>query len=176
MNQISNQITLSAMDNGIYFNLSYSTPEIETNKAIANEFLAIKTGNVGCQYLYSVYNATINQKISQVFISGNYLVKVSDGVVTELYESEYDLNGSVYDYVAFGTGDTPIEYYVYNLNSTFTKYSIDETQAPVLSTISGFDDIPSDKQALLNDFSSTNRIFVWSDKLYGFCVEYVEIS
>lgn len=176
MNQISNEITLTAMDNGIYFNLSYSTPEIETNKAIANEFLAVKTGEVNCQYLYSVYNATINQKISQVFISGNYLVKVSDGVVTELYESEYDLNGNVYDYVAFGTGDFPIEYYVYGDDSTFTKYTIDESEPPVLSVISGYASIPSDKQELLNSFAYTDRIFVWSNKSYGFCVEYVEVS
>lgn len=176
MNQISNQITNLAFSNQILFNLEYSTPEIESNKAIANEFLAIRTGDVNCKYLYSVYNATTNQKISQVFISGSYLIKVSNGAVTEFYESEYNLNGNVYDYVAFGTGDTPIEYYVYNANSTFTKYSVDGSETPVLSTISGFNDMPSDKQALLNEFLSTDRIFVWSDKSYGFCVEYVEIS
>lgn len=167
---ISDQISNYAVKQGIPFLNNYNTSEKETNKKAVDMFLAIRTGEVESKYLYSVYNITNNQKVAQVFLAGSYLVKASNGEVIEWYQANYQGK----DYVSFGLGDTPIEYYVLKTPSSFIKFDSVTNLEIVESTIGGVSSMPLDKQEILKDFTYKNNIFVWSNKSYGFIVEYVE--
>lgn len=149
---------------------SYLTAGIGNDKKVIAEKLV-----ANCSYLYSVYNASTKETIAQVFISGNYLVKVFNDNSVEFYVKDYIHNGFKYDYVSFGSGITPLEYYKANENgNSFSKYDI-VTNEKLVDTYSGnYHSIPEDKKQLLSDFNNNHAIFAWSDKSYGFIVEYIE--
>lgn len=144
------------------------------NNLVANEFLAIKTGVPKCGYIYSVYNATTKQKTGEVFYGGDYYVKVFNGVVIEWYELNYDLNGTIREFVSFETGDTPIDYYLPTSPQLCSKYDAVTDEFIVTVNYANYADIPEDKKPLLVDFDQNDRIFTYSDKSYGFVVEYID--
>ena len=155
---------------------SYNDPSFyQANQLVANEFIAIKEGIPSTQYDYSIYNATTKTYTNQVFIAqdatSTFLVKVLNGVVTEWYEENGVIDGVQHAYVSLNleTGE-PIEYYDI-VGTIMNKYSLDGTF--IVSThLTGYPTIPEDKLALLEDFPYDNSIFAWSDKTYGFIVEY----
>lgn len=155
----------------------YSDPSFYLNQQqIANEFIATKTGIVETTFNYRVYNATTEENISEVFLAedgvDSYLIKVSGNQVTEWYQKNGQINGVTYDYVSLDLiTDQPIEYYVIT-GSIMSKYSLDGTLI-VTTTLLGYQSIPEDKKPLLDNFQYINNIFAWSDKYYGFIVEYV---
>lgn len=154
---------------------AYNDPSFYINQQqIANEFIAVKTGIVETTFNYRVYNATTEENISEVFVaedSNYYLIKVSGNQVTEWYQKNGQIDGITYDYVSLDLiTDQPIEYYIIT-GSLMSKYSLDGTLI-VTTTLSGYQSIPEDKKPLLDNFSYINNIFAWSDKYYGFIVEY----
>lgn len=170
MSKIADSILNFGNKNMIPFNTEFKTTEIDENKKIANIFISIMAGESSVFYLYSVYNVDTQEKIAQVFLSGQYLIKVSNGEVTEWYEADRD----GYDYVSFGKDFHPLEYYEMKDISTFVKKDIKTGEEIVDSTIGSFNSLPLDKQELLKDFEYKKNIFVWSQKFYGFIIEYVE--
>lgn len=164
------------VNQGMYQGVRFNNPS-ESDKAIANEFVAIKLGISEVTYFYTVYNATTKTIISRVFECSeggiNYLIKVSSGQVTEWYKANTEFNGSVKLFVALDVNtDEVIEYYETQAG-VVTKYSTDGT--PIVTTIwCGYDAIPTDKKQLLADFSFKDTIQAYSDKSYGFCVEFSE--
>lgn len=154
----------------------YNDPTFyKANQLVANEFIAIKEGIAGTQYDYSIYNATTKTYTNQVFIAedatSTFLIKVLDGVVTEWYQQEGEIDGVKHSYISLDlTTGNPIEYYDI-VGSVMSKYSLDGTF--IVSTYLGdYSTIPQDKQTLLNEFLYSSNIFAWSDKTYGFIVEY----
>ena len=53
-NLIHTDIIQYAGANGIVFVSGFTSPEIESNQKIATEFLAIRTGEVSCYYLFCI--------------------------------------------------------------------------------------------------------------------------
>lgn len=143
---------------------------------IANEFLAIKFGVVSSGYIYSIYNASTNEFGGDVFYGGNYYVKVLNGAVIEYYEINYDLNGTIREFVSFGTGDTPVDYYLPTDSTCCSKYDAVTNDFIVKTNYANYVGIPDDKKQLLANFSQTDRIFSYSEKTYGFVVEYIDKS
>jgi hypothetical protein len=154
----------------------YNDPTFyKANQLLANEFIAIKEGIAGTQYDYSIYNATTKTYTNQVFIAedakSTFLIKVLDGVVTEWYQQEGEIDGVKHSYISLDlTTGNPIEYYDI-VGSVMSKYSLDGTF--IVSTYLGdYSTIPQEKRTLLNEFLYSSNIFAWSDKEYGFIVEY----
>jgi len=121
--------------------------------------------------LYSVYNATNKEVISQVFSYSDGLVKVTNKKVTEWYKANYKLNGNIYAYVSVSLEtEQPLEYYVFVENeNVFNKHNINGEF--IVST--NFTQVPQDRISLLTNFEYKDTIMAWSDKSYGFCVEYL---
>lgn len=141
----------------------------KASKEYADEFIAIRTGIAETEYSYSVYNATSKEVISHVFRAEEYLIKVAGEAVSEWYKQDGEINGIRYSYISLDldTG-TPIEYY--NVDGpVMSKYDLSGNQ--VVST-HFFAPVPEDKAVLLDDFSHRESIFAWSDKDYGFIVEF----
>lgn len=156
----------------------YNDPSFyQANQLIANEFIAIKEGIASTNYDYSIYNATTKTYTNQVFQAKDensiFLIKVLDGVVTEWYQQDGVINGVKHSYISLdiNTGN-PIEYYDI-VGNVMSKYSLDGTFI-IATYLSDYFTIPQEKQSLLNDFPYNNNIFAWSDKTYGFIVEYKE--
>lgn len=159
---------------------SYNDPSFyQDNQLAANEFIAIKEGIPSTQYDYSIYNATTKTYTNQVFVAQDatsiFLVKVLDSVVTEWYQENGVINGVKHSYVSLDliTGE-PIEYYDI-VGSVMNKYSLDGTFI-VATYLTGYPTIPEDKLPLLDGFPYDRNIFAWSDKYYGFIVEYKQVD
>jgi len=149
-----------------------------SQKAIASEFLAVKLGIAEVKYAYTNYNASTKQDISQVFFAledatKSYLIKVENDAVTEWYETNVEVNGAVRSWASLDLNtDTPIEYYVLQGNTANWKYNLAGEFIVATNFCSGVEGIPQDKLSLLDDFSYKDKIVAWSDKYYGFIVEY----
>jgi len=151
----------------------------KANQLVANEFIAIKEGIASTNYDYCIYNATTKTYTNQVFKAQDetsiFLIKVLDGVVTEWYQQDGVINGVKHSYISLdiNTGN-PIEYYEI-VGNVMSKYSLDGTF--IVSTYFGdYSTIPQDKESLLNGFPYNENIFAWSDKTYGFIVEYKRVD
>ena len=147
----------------------------KNNQLIANEFIAVKEGIVSTEYDYSIYNATTKEYTNQVFVTKDsnliFLIKVLDESVTEWYQQNGVIDGVQHSFISLDleTGD-PIEYYDI-VGNVMSKYSLDGTF--IVSTFLGnYSTIPQEKQTLLEGFPYIDNIFAWSDKTYGFIVEY----
>lgn len=162
-----------AIGNGI----TIDNPDPES-KSIANEFCAIRFGISDVNYAYSVFNVDTQKLISRVYVASDestkYLVKVANSSITELYISNAECNGATRFYVALDLDtEQPIEYYDL-VDGIVTKYSL--TGEPLVTTIScSFNQLPEDKQILLGNFSAKNKINSYSQKSYGFCIEFSEM-
>lgn len=160
----------------VYQNLFQGLPTDEyfiNNQLIANEFCAIHYGNPNATYLYSVYNTATKEMISQVFGCDGDLIKVSNNEISEWYKANYSLNGINHVFVSININtNDPIDYYDWAINqagSVMNKYDLNGQF--IVST--NFTPIPQDKIYLLDGFEYINTITGWSDKYYGFCVEYL---
>lgn len=147
----------------------------KANQLVANEFIAVKEGIPSTDYDYCIYNATTKEYTNQVFVAKDvdtsFLVKVLDGAVTEWYQENGVINEVQHSYISLDleTGN-PIEYYDI-VGNVMSKYSLDGTF--IVSTYFGdCSSISKENQLLLDGFQYNNGIFAWSDKSYGFIVEY----
>jgi hypothetical protein len=172
------------IDNFINVQRLFSTytknDEIDGNKLYANEFAAIHLGVGECEYVYTVFNATINEIISRVYctsgIDGMYYIKVANNSVTEWVKVNGEYNGKSHLFVALSIEDgNPIEYYDIDGSMVVTKYDLDGN-AIVQTIMSGFESIPEDKKHLLDSFAFKDCITAWSNKTYGFIVEFFELK
>jgi hypothetical protein len=145
----------------------------KANQEYANEFAAIRYGEPSTSYLYSVYNATTKEVISQVFGCNGDMIKVSNGQVSEWYKLNYLLNDISHYFVSLDpTTEEPLDYYDRDINSAaFVVNKYDLSGQFIVST--SFTPVPEDKISLLNGFDYSGTITAWSDKSYGFCVEYL---
>lgn len=147
----------------------------DTDRAIANEFIAIKDGTAGVSYIYSVYNSTIKQVISRVFATPEYFIKVSDGAVTEWYEIDGSIDGAQHAFVALDlVTDAPIEYYDYE-DGVLKKYALDGTFIVATEPCS-YDTLSPEYQAALDGFAFKNAVFMVSNKTYGLVFEFNETT
>lgn len=145
-------------------------------KAVATEFIVVKTGIPEVVYRYSVYNATTKEYLSDVFAASDaestYLIKVSNGEVTEWYKQNEIYNGAKRLYVSLHVEtDAVLEYYDLISETVMHKFSLDGTFI-VATKLGGYDTVPADKAAMLDDFPFKEWITAWSDKAYGFCAEF----
>lgn len=169
---INNYFTYQGLFNSIPINNLFAAEQ-----AIASEFLAVKLGIVEVEYAYTNYNATTKQDISHVFSAKdgekNYLIKVSGDSVTEWYETNVEVNGAVRSWVSYDLEtDQPIEYYELQGYTANWKYDLSGNFIVATNFCSGSQGIPEDKLSLLDDFIYKHRAVAWSDKAYGFIVEY----
>lgn len=129
-----------------------------------------------CTYLNSIYNATTKQILCQVFISGEFLVRVYADNRTELFQENAVVNGTTYDYVYFENNE-PITYYMpTGDNVSFCEYDFATNTQQWIKYSEHYDTIPADKKPLLDDFAYNNQIFAWSDQAIGFIVEFIEVT
>lgn len=145
-------------------------------KAIATQFIVIKTGIPEVTYNYSVYNATTKEYLSDVFAAvdaeNSYLIKVSNGEVTEWYHQNQVYNGVKHLYLSLDVNtDEVLEYYDLISPSLMHKFLLDGTFV-VATQMGNYSSIPADKTSMLDDFEFKEWITAWSDKSYGFCIEF----
>ena len=149
------------------------------DQKIANMFFAIKYGVVDTKYGATSYNATTKQHRARLFtaeIDGKpHWAKVADGEVIEWYKMYETVNGITYE----GASYDPITEElidVYKLDHEVAKWrKYDLNGNHIVDTYLGhFEQMPEDKKALFDDFERKYTISSWSDKSYGFIVEYEE--
>jgi hypothetical protein len=127
-----------------------------------------------CLYLNSIYNATTQQVLCRVFISGEFLVRVYTDNRTELFQQNAVVNGVTYNYVYFENNE-PITYYMPTGDDiSFSEYDFATNTQQWVKYSEHYDTIPADKKLLLTDFAYNNQIFAWSDQAIGFIVEFIE--
>jgi hypothetical protein len=120
----------------------------------------------------TVYNATTKSVLSYLFTNGQFIVKVSvNAEVLEWYESDVVVNGTNYAYVSRDTvtGEV-IDKYV---NTGTELYKTTQAGEVVVTSFTGYSGIPDNYKPLLDDFDFKDRILCWSNKEYGFIVEYI---
>ncbi len=152
---------------------------IDSYKIYANEFSAIHLGEVNCEYVYSVYNSNTKQIISRVYASESngylYFIKVTSNGVSEFYKSWGELNGQKHFFVSLDiVSEEPVEYYDI-VDGCVVKFDLNGNELSRTITES-YDSIPEDKKYLLDDFTFKDSITAWSDKSYGFIVEFYELK
>jgi len=127
-----------------------------------------------CLYLNSIYNATTQQVLCRVFISGEFLVRVYTDNRTELFQQNAVVNGVTYDYVYFENNE-PITYYMPTGDDiSFSEYDFATNTQQWVKYSEHYDTIPADKKLLLDGFAYNDQIFAWSDQAIGFIVEFIE--
>ena len=156
----------------------FGLPSCDTVEQYVAELHKIQPERLVVQYIYSVYNVDTNQQLSRVFTCVNptpYLIKVVNGVVTELYEVNGKINDVMHVFVSRSLVDqTPIEYYDGNILGILSKYDA-VTNAHLVDThLDGINSIPSEYQAKVQALPFKDTINGWSAKTYGFIVEYQE--
>lgn len=143
---------------------------------VASLFFAGIGATTNTRYLVTVHNATMQQDTSHIYTSGDFLAKVSltTGRVVELYKRNVVYDGTSYAYASL-TLDTleVIELYSEN-SSTLTKHTRDGSTT--ITHYGGYNTIPPHLQRNLAHFNHCNRITQWSEKPYGFIVEYIHPS
>lgn len=156
-----------------YFDDTY----FKDSKPYADEFSNIYLGFPETTYAYSVYNTTTDKLLSQVFIAGpfgeHYLIKVADGEVTEYYKYGLEYKGKIYEFALldFDT-EKPLELYSYNHDTHSTdKYDL-EGNFIVKTQMGSYYTMSEEEKQKVKDFPYKDTIERWSDKEYGFIVEY----
>lgn len=138
-------------------------------------FLQTKGISDTVYYGYTAYNVTTGQEISHVFSTGKYLIKVGISApydVLEWYENAVNFNGEKFQWVSRDKQDNSI-LEVYRETETGVDKFLNDGTTFIVSTVFGdFSTLPVEKQILLADFLYKNDIIMWSDKSYGFIVEY----
>jgi hypothetical protein len=133
-------------------------------------------GNMnGVTYDHTNFNVDTEEDWANYFAWGNNnLIRSRNGEVTEYYYSDTEYNGTTYPWVMYdNTTNQPTEYYEY-VEGGFAKYSIVDPSQPVVYTYvaTHFDDLPVEEQVKLIQFPYKNTIVGYSQKSYGFIVEY----
>lgn len=168
--------------------MAYTVDQLETNSVVAlfltgeypsstlfpEQRAVAETIKPNCLYLNSIYNATTQEVLCRVFISGEYLVRVYADNRTELFQQNAIVNGNTYDYVYF-EGSSPITYYAPTGDDvSFSEYDFATNTQQWVKYSQHYDKIPTDKKSLLTSFQYNNQIFAWSDQQIGFIVEFIE--
>jgi hypothetical protein len=100
---------------------------------------------------------------------------VANESVTEWALSGAEYNGKNRLFVALSINDSsPIEYYDRDENGIVIKYNLNGEEL-VRTITNGYESIPEDKKYLLENFQFKDSITAWSDKSYGFIVEFYEL-
>lgn len=147
-------------------------PKIVADSIIAQKFAESKSITSIVLYALTNYNATNQQDIANVFVAGNYLIKVANNQVSEYYESDVVVDGVKYAWVSKNTQtDDIIDKYV-TVENGLDKYTPDATAEPVRTHFGGYRTIPDNLKPLLDNFEYKEFIQIWSVKSYGFIVEY----
>jgi len=132
-------------------------------------------GNMnGVTYDHTNFNADTEEDWANYFAWANGLIRARNGEVTEYYYADAEYNGTLYPWVMYdNTTNQPTEYYEY-IEGGFAKYSIVDPSQPVVYTYiaTHFDDLPVEEQVKLIQFPYKNTIVGYSQKSYGFIVEY----
>lgn len=154
----------------IELNLSGTYP----NGVVFPEQRAIaETIKPDCLYLNSIYNATTKQVLCQVFVSGDFVIRVFADNTIELFQKNAVVNGTTYDFVYFENNE-PITYYMPTGDDiSFNEYDFATNTQQWVKYSQHYDTIPADKKVLLSDFAYNDRILAWSDQQVGFIVEYI---
>lgn len=112
-------------------------------------------------------------------------IKIKDGEVTDAYTMYEDINGSVKFWVTRDLVNNELfEYYKFSKDNSLADYVMDKhlfsTDEIVATTFftSTLDNIPSELEALIDTFNykNTGQIIAWSNKSYGYIVEYFKLS
>lgn len=150
------------------------TGEYPSSTLFPEQRTIAETVKPNCLYLNSIYNATTQQVLCRVFISGDFLVRVYTDNRTELFQQNAVVNGITYDYVYF-ENNQPITYYMPTGDDvSFNEYDFATGTKQWVKYSQHYDTIPADKKALLDSFQYNNQIFAWSDQPIGFIVEFIE--
>lgn len=131
------------------------TPEYQT---VSNYIKELPTISL------TYWNATTKQDIAQLYEYNNFIVKAFNNEILELYES--NVNG-----YAFVSRDI-------NTNEIIDTYQFNDDKSKLIKnneveTVFGdYNTIPDEFKPLLDDFEYKDKIVHWSNKSYGFIVEY----
>jgi hypothetical protein len=162
--------TVEQLEGNSIFNLGLNEP---LGELFPEQRAVAETVKPNCLYLNSIYNATTKQVLCQVFVSGEFLVRVYADNRTELFQQNAVVNGVTYDYVYFENNE-PITYYTPTGDDiSFSEYDFAANTQQWVKYSQHYDTIPADKKLLLSDFAYNDRIFAWSDQQIGFIVEYL---
>jgi hypothetical protein len=130
-------------------------------------------------YAHSVFNTTTGERWSNTFAyvddSGKiFHIKVHNSQVTDWYVQKGEIDGQVYEWVAFdlSTGQ-PIEVYEQTSPGTLQKRNLaDSTAATVETHFMPLSEMPSQVIEAVADLPYKETITAYSEKTYGLIVEY----
>ena len=180
-------------------NIGNDKSYIAEEKRIAREFIKRQHGSDYDSeplYMYSGYKLDTQSKLFSFYICLNanngisWEVKITDGVVTEQYQSGPWSSTTEYTMTSNDLQtNEPIEYYrtldkdmnIVPYDSpnfyAWAKYDMQGNMSPDLSIEGGisFSDLPEDKKLLLENFEYKDRIYGYKlHSIHGFLVYYTE--
>lgn len=132
-------------------------------------------------YAHSVYNLTTKDYRSNTFAyqknGHTWHLKVTHGELTDIYQQNVTIDDVNYEWVTYDlqTGNL-FEYYIatekdgFRINQKYL-FANNKYEYPFYF-VNSFDDIPSEQRVAIWDMSWKNNIVTWSQKPYGFIVEY----
>lgn len=135
-------------------------------------------------YSHSVYNLTTKEYWSNtfrfIFEDKEWHIKVTKGVLSDLYTRDVTIDGKHYDWVTYNLETNALyEYYIsegieyMQTGSSLSKYYFDGNRFDSITyCVTSFDDLPSEQKVALYDMPWKNGITCWCNKSYGFIVEY----
>lgn len=135
--------------------------------------LADVESDIEVSYAYTVRNTTTGEDIAEVFrgeMNGTQLlIKVAGGQITEKYFEKDPSTITDRDYVTYDTSGNLLEYYVQD-GRVLNKYSA----SGELLTTTEFGPVPEHKKSKAIKGIPEGYLIAWSDKQYGFIVEYMK--
>lgn len=132
-------------------------------------------------YAHSVYNLTTKDYRSNTFEykkDGHiWHLKITHGELTDIYQHNVVINNTQYEWVTYDLNTN--ELFEYYLSKTINNTRINEKylfenneyQYPFYF-VNSFDELPCEPKITLWDMPWKNNIVTWSQKPYGFIVEY----
>lgn len=145
-------------------------------RAVTQEYSNKKLNGKSIQYLYSVFNCNEQKTTHHLYLvvadNAAYGVKICLTLFTvvELYKQQHnDANFAVS--LDLNTHEV-LELYEH-VDNYIIKKNLNGAEV-VKTFIGGYETLPESKKQTLADFEHKDRILRWSNKPYGFCLEYIE--
>lgn len=165
------------------YNAGVITPSPETSQTDTDTFISeialvdafLLTKNYvsdSTTYAATYYSATTQADIANLYASGKYFVKVDSTGIVEWYESGVTVNSTLFAFVSRNLLTDAVEDVYSQVNNELIKNPTDAT--PTKTVYGGYFSVPTDKIDLLDSFLYKTAIQRWSDKPYGFIVEYTK--
>lgn len=120
------------------------------------------------KYILSYHNINTKRDMAEIYGSGQYFLKIWEGVILEYYIANVEVNGIKYAYISMDKDTKEIyDYYEYVENGI--RKMTDNT----VVRFEGFSDLPQEYIEKAEYFQYKEYVIHWTEKPYGIILEYI---